>query len=369
MPRETDEKWMRLALELALHGQGLVEPNPMVGCVLVRDGQEVGRGYHRRFGDAHAEVNALRVAGDARGATAYVTLEPCCHQGKTGACSVALVQAGVSRVVVAALDPFPQIAGGGVRQLRAAGISVDVGVLEDAARDLNASFFCRWERGRPWVIAKWAMSLDGKIATAAGDSRWISNENSRAWVHRLRGRMDGIIVGFRTALRDDPQLTARPAGPRLATRIVFDSRLELPLDSRLIASAFAAPVMLIADRPKDEARRRVEGLGCQVFDVAGAEGAAAIELVLRELARREMCNVLVEGGGRMLGSFFDADCIDEVIAFIAPRLIGGSAAPSPIGGAGSAELHAGRGLRNLETERFGDDFCLRGRIQRSIPYE
>src|SRR4051794_5088755 len=210
-----DHDWMRRALDLAERGRGFVEPNPVVGAVVVRDGSLVGEGWHERYGEAHAEVNALSAAGEAaRGATLYVTLEPCCHHGKTPPCTDTVLRAGVRRVVAAMLDPFPRVAGGGFAVLLAAGVDVAVGVCEAEARRLNAPYLTLLTHGRPHVHAKWAMTLDGKIATRTGQSQWISNEASRRRVHELRGRMDAVVVGIGTVLADDPMLTARPPGPR-----------------------------------------------------------------------------------------------------------------------------------------------------------
>src|SRR5579884_2079657 len=226
---EPDDVWMRRALELAEHGRGYVEPNPLVGAVVVRDGQLVGEGWHQHYGEAHAEIHALAAAGEgSRGATLYVTLEPCCHFGKTPPCTDAVLRAGIRRVVAAMPDPFPAVAGKGAELLRQAGVTVELGIGEAEARRLNAPYLKLLEKRRPWVHAKWAMTLDGKIATRTGDSKWISNEASRRIVHALRGRMDAVIVGAGTALADDPLLTARPPGPRVATRAVLDSTGRLP---------------------------------------------------------------------------------------------------------------------------------------------
>src|SRR6266566_3686691 len=225
----SDEFWMRWALELAERGRGYVEPNPLVGAVLVRDGRVVGEGWHRRHGEAHAEVNALAEAGAAaRGATLYVTLEPCCHHGKTPPCTDAVLRAGIRRVVAAMADPFPRVAGQGTALLQAAAVAVEVGLGEAEARRLNAPYLKLLTTGRPYVHAKWAMTLDGKIATRTGDSKWISGEMSRRHTHELRGRMDAIIVGIGTVLADNPILTVRPPGPRVPIRIVLDSRGRLP---------------------------------------------------------------------------------------------------------------------------------------------
>src|SRR5262249_38708583 len=229
-----DWPWMQLALELAERGRGAVEPNPLVGAVVVRDGRLVGEGWHQRYGEAHA----LAAAGAAaQGATLYVTLEPCCHYGKTPPCTEAVLRAGVGRVVAAMLDPFPPVSGQGVARLRAVGVTVEVGLGEAEARRLNAPYLKLLATGRPYVHAKWAMTLDGKICTRTGDSKWISGEASRRRVHELRGRMDAILVGIGTALADDPLLTARPPGPRIATRIVLDSRGRLPASAQLVRTA------------------------------------------------------------------------------------------------------------------------------------
>jgi diaminohydroxyphosphoribosylaminopyrimidine deaminase/5-amino-6-(5-phosphoribosylamino)uracil reductase len=229
-----DRECMRVALELAERGRGHAEPNPLVGAVLARDGRVVGSGWHRRFGEAHAEVNALAEAGDAaRDATLYVTLEPCCHHGKTPPCTDAVLRAGVRRAVVAMSDPFPDVSGRGMQALRDAGVSVEVGLFQTEAVRLNAPYLKALRAGRPYVHAKWAMTLDGKTATPTGDSKWISNEASRARGHALRGRMDAVVVGIGTVLADDPLLTARPPGPRRPVRVVIDSRGRMPSDSQL----------------------------------------------------------------------------------------------------------------------------------------
>jgi len=328
-----DEVWMRRALELAERGRGAVEPNPLVGAVLVRDGIAVGEGWHQRFGEAHAEVHALAAAGErARGATLYVTLEPCCHHGKTPPCTDAVIAAGITRVVAAMIDPFPRVAGGGGRKLREAGVAVEFGVGEAEARRLNAPYLTLLTHGRPHVHAKWACTLDGKIATRAGESQWISNERSRAAVHQLRGRVDGVLVGIGTALADNPRLTARPAGPRLATRVVLDRRARLPLDSLLVTTAREVPVLVVtsADAPSERVELLREA-GCEVL-------VASLPELLAELGRRRWTNLLVEGGAEVLGSFLDGGLIDEAHVFVAPKLFGGADAPGPVAGTGVARV-------------------------------
>ncbi len=257
---DRDSYWMRRALAEATRGLGRVEPNPMVGAVVVRDGQLVGVGHHARFGGPHAEIEALVQAGNlARGATLYLTLEPCCHFGKTPPCTDAVLDAGVARVVAAMRDPFPRVAGGGLARLRAAGLVVEVGLGANAARRLNAPYLKRLATGLPYVTAKWAMTLDGKTATASGDSRWISGPRSRALVHELRGRMDAILVGIGTALADDPELTARPSGPRQPARVVLDGACRLPATSRLAQTGTRGPRLGGRHRPRP--RRPPRGPG------------------------------------------------------------------------------------------------------------
>lgn len=363
---DLDSRLMTRALELAAQGQGAVEPNPLVGCVLARGDQVVGQGWHQRFGGPHAEIEALRDSGDAaHGATMYVTLEPCCHQGKTPPCTQAILDAGIQRVVVAMRDPFPQVDGGGIEQLRSAGIAVDVGTLQDEARKLNAPYLKLLETGKPWVIVKWAMTLDGKLATGNGDSRWISNEQSREIVHQLRGRVDAVLVGRGTAEADDPLLTARPPGHRTATRIVLDSQASLPIDSQLAGSVDEAPVLVVAcnDAPPQN-RQRLTDAGCEVLLCDGATHAARLEQLLVELGRRHMTNLLVEGGSQLLGSLFDAGAVDEVHVFIAPKIIGGAAAPSPIAGEGLPQMSQALGLDHPTVELLDGDVYLHGRIAR-----
>jgi diaminohydroxyphosphoribosylaminopyrimidine deaminase / 5-amino-6-(5-phosphoribosylamino)uracil reductase len=370
---EFDAWHMTRALELARRGQGLVEPNPLVGCTIVAGDQVVGEGWHQRFGDAHAEVEALASAGPrAAGATLYVTLEPCCHHGKTPPCSEAILRAGVRRVVAALADPFPAVDGRGIAALRAAGVDVSVGLLADEARRLNAPYLKLVESGMPWIIGKWAMTLDGKIATRTGASRWISSAASRAIVHQLRGRVDAVMVGARTALVDDPLLIAEPAGPRMATRVVVDTRAAIggegrPDRNRLLDSARQAPVLVAvgeqALRPDVE---RLRAAGCEVFVCAGDEPPRRLENLLVELGRRRMTNVLVEGGGQLLGSLHDAGQLDEIHAFVAPRLFGGNDAPSPMAGLGISLPGEALALEQVALTTTGGDIYIRGRVARGV---
>jgi len=361
----SDQQWMAAALKLAELGQGHVEPNPMVGCLLVKNEVEVGRGYHQHFGGPHAEVLALRSCESPSGSTAYVTLEPCCHYGKTPPCVNALIQAKVQRVVVAMLDPFGEVNGRGVKQLRDSGVVVEIGLMESEAHELNRPYIKRIETGMPWVIAKWAMSLDGKIATATGDSQWISNDQSREMVHELRGRMDAIMVGINTVLVDDPRLTARPAGPRTATRIVLDSRAQLPLTSKLVQSLEQAPVLVAVSKNANPSRcQALRNAGCEVWQSDVADPAEGLVRLLKYLGSRTMTNVWVEGGARLFGHLNDLRLIDEVHCFIAPGLIGGLESLSPIAGTGIATMSEHQRFDHIQVTRLGDDIYVRGRISR-----
>ncbi len=361
---DLDARLMSRAIELAQRGEGCVEPNPMVGCVIARGEQVFGEGWHERFGGPHAEVNALAAAGEAaRGATAYVTLEPCCHTGKTPPCTGALLNAGVARVVAAVRDPFPQVDGGGFRQLEAAGVVCEMGVGAGDATQVLAPYLKLTTTGRPWVIAKWAMTLDGKLATRSGSSQWISSPESRAIVHQLRGRVDAILVGAGTARLDDPLLTARPTGPRTATRIVLGA---VSPDSQLAKSAGDAPVVSVVAANCDAADSdAVLADGVELLRVPGAGHAEQFVALLDELGRRRMTNVLIEGGAGVLGAAFDGGLIDEAHAFIAPKLAGGATAPSPIGGQGIEAMTAALRLDPFEVVRTGGDLYCRGRITKT----
>lgn len=361
MPDSSDERWMLRALALAERGRGAVEPNPMVGAVVVAKGEVVGEGFHEKFGGPHAEVNALDRAGPAaRGATLYVTLEPCCHHGKTPPCTDRIQSSGVSRVVAAMADPFPRVAGGGIAELARSQIPIEVGCQESLARRLNAAYLTRLQEGRPFVHAKWAMSLDGKIATRTGESRWISSEIARRHAHRFRGEMDGILVGMGTVLADDPMLTARPPGPRVATRVVLDSSGRLPIDCQLVRTAREVPV-LVATTPAMPTERRtaLEKLGCEILVLpADANGRVPVAPLLKELGTRQWTNLLVEGGSAVLGAFLAAGLVDAARVYLAGRLIGGTGAPGPVGGEGSASLANAPDLGPVVATPLGPDVFL-----------
>jgi diaminohydroxyphosphoribosylaminopyrimidine deaminase/5-amino-6-(5-phosphoribosylamino)uracil reductase len=291
-------------------------------------------------------------------------LEPCCHFGKTPPCTQAILAAGIRRVVVAQLDPFAQVAGRGVAELQAAGLDVTVGVLTADARRVNAPYLKLIQRQRPWIIAKWAMTLDGKIATQTGDSRWISNESSRAIVHALRGRVDAILVGRGTAAQDDPLLTARPAGPRTPLRIVVDTHASLAVESQLVRTARETPVLVaVGEESPTSNRQKLAEAGCEVLVCEGATHAARLDTLFKVLGQRKMTNVLVEGGGRLLGTLLDTRQIDEVHVFIAPKLIGGATASTPIAGIGIPAMSAALSLESPTLQQVDTDIYVRARVQ------
>jgi len=351
---------MRRALTLARRGQGRVEPNPMVGCVLAHGPRVIAEGYHRAFGRDHAEVDALRRTTESpRGATAYVTLEPCCHYGKTPPCTVALIHAGISRVVAAMRDPDERARGNGIRSLRRAGVAVDVGLCEREAADLNRPYLTRITRKRPYVILKWAQSLDGKIATRTGESRWISSPASRYLVHKLRARVDAIVVGIGTVLADDPLLTARNvAVRRVATRVVLDTRLRLPERCRLVRTAKAVPTIVLTSKAAVAAGEsrvaRLERRGVEVVPCTVRSSAIDLTTAMRILARRQFTNVLVEGGGKVLSAFLDSRLADEALVLVSPKLIGGTSAPMAYGGAGRMRI-SDTNCSVVEIRRSGED--------------
>lgn len=365
---ESDSRHMLRALELAERGRGFVEPNPMVGCVLVKDGAVVGEGFHDKFGGPHAEALALEAAGErSKDSTLYVTLEPCCHYGKTPPCTAAVIAAGIRRVVAAMQDPYPEVSGQGFAKLREVGIEVEFGLHEDLARQLNAPYLKIISTGKPWVIAKWAMTLDGKIATRSGYSKWISGSPARDIVQQLRSRVDAIVVGRKTAEMDDPFLTARlengsPA--RIAKRIVVSSQAYLSAGCRLIKTAKDAPVLLACGPQSDKKDiRRLTARGVEVHRFSAATRYERTLDLLDRLGGLKMTNILVEGGSQLLGTLFDARQIDEVHVFIAPKLFGGEKAVSPIGGAGISDVASGLSLENRQVTTVGDDIYVSGRVQ------
>ncbi len=368
-----DEQFMRLALRLAARGIGHTSPNPMVGAVVVKGGQVVGKGYHRKAGSPHAEIHALEDAGEqANSATLYVTLEPCNHQGRTPPCTGVIVSSGVSRVVIGCSDPNPQVAGGGAEYLRGKGIRVDVGILEERCLRLNEPFIKYVTTGLPLVIAKMAASLDGKIATHLGDSHWISNERSRRFVHKMRHGVDAILVGVGTVVVDNPKLTTRLSGRKGSNplRIVLDTHLRTPLDSLVVSETREAPTV-IATGPKPYKKRReaLEGKGVEVLSLPLVRGRVSLPELLKHLGKRDITSLLVEGGAEVHGSFFYDNLVDKVYLFFAPKIIGGNRAVPMVGGMGIGSVAEALSLSNLRLRRLDDDIMVEGYMKDSALFE
>ncbi len=366
---EINPAHMKLALRLAAKGAGWVSPNPMVGALVVQEGQVVGRGFHKQAGAAHAEVAALRQAGAAaRGADLYVTLEPCNHQGRTPPCTEAILAAGVTRVIIATPDPNPRVTGAGAQFLQSRGVTVEVGLLAQEAHGLNQAWFHWLESGRPWVIAKAACSLDGKIATAGGQSQWLTGEPARAWGHRLRHQVDAILVGIETVLSDDPQLTTRlPRGGKDPIRIVLDSTLRIPLTSRVLHLESPAPTWVACtDTAPAEKVEALKQLGAEVLVFPGHSrdaGRVPLPSLLRLLGRRQVQSLLVEGGAEVLGAFFEQKLVNQFHFFFAPKFLGGRQAPGVLGGEGIVHLKDAPQARDLVIRRIGADLLIKGFLE------
>jgi diaminohydroxyphosphoribosylaminopyrimidine deaminase/5-amino-6-(5-phosphoribosylamino)uracil reductase len=370
---DTDKLHVARAIELAHKGTGQVKPNPVVGAVVARGEQVIGEGWHEHYGAAHAEVNAIEACGveDLGDATLYVSLEPCCHEGKTPPCTDAIIAAGIRRVVVASDDPTDKAAGRGLGILRDEGIEVLLadGELAARARLLNQAFRKHARVGRPWVLFKSAMTLDGKVATRTGDSQWISGEDSRALAHEWRASVDAVVVGIGTALADDPQLTARPEGelaeatyqPR---RVVFDTLARLPPTSQLVAAAAEIPLTVVASRAAARADTdALEAAGVQVIVATGENEPARVRSALEQLGTIGVASILLEGGPHLAGAFFDAGEIDEVRLFLAPLLLGGSSARDPLEGMGVERISEAMRALTCDCERIGDDLLISARLR------
>ncbi len=364
-----DDRFMWAALDLARRGRGKTSPNPMVGAVVVRDGQIIGTGYHRAAGEPHAEVMALQKAGAAaRGAVLYVNLEPCFHQGRTGPCTEAVIGAGISKVVAAMEDPNPLVSGKGFQRLKEAGVKVKVGVLEEKARRLNEVFVKHITTGRPFVIVKSAVTADGKTATRTGRSRWITGEKARAFVHRLRNNSDAIAVGINTVLLDDPRLTARleEGGGKDPLRVVVDSRARLPIDARMIKMPSRAATLLAATAAAPpEKRRALEEKGVEILLLPEHQGRVDLDALIGKLGERGICQLLVEGGGTLNYSLLEAGLVDKLMLFIAPLIVGGRESPTSFGGSGVAALEQAWHLEDLEIKQYDGDLLMIGYPRRA----
>jgi diaminohydroxyphosphoribosylaminopyrimidine deaminase / 5-amino-6-(5-phosphoribosylamino)uracil reductase len=370
---ETDKLYLARAIELAANGTGSVKPNPVVGAVIARDEEILGEGWHEQYGAAHAEVNAIEACGmeDLSDATLYVSLEPCCHEGKTPPCTEAILQAGIKRVVIGSDDPTEKASGRSLGILRDEGLDVVIadGELATRARLLNQAFRKHARVGRPWVLFKSAMTLDGKVATHTGDSKWISGEDSRALAHRWRAAVDAVVVGIGTALADDPQLTARPDGspaqpgeqPR---RVVFDSLARLPPASKLVTAADEIPLTVIVSRAAARADTdALEAAGAQVLVATGENEPARVRSALDQLGALGVSSMLLEGGPHLAGAFLDAGEIDEIRLFLAPLVLGGSAARDPLEGEGVERISEAFHALSFGCETVGEDLLISARLR------
>ena len=360
----TDTEYMRMALELAGRGAGRTSPNPMVGAVIVKDGRVIGEGFHERCGEAHAERNALAHCTEPpAGATMYVTLEPCCHQGRQPPCTDAILEAGIARVVVGSDDPNPLVAGKGIDILRCAGVEVETGVLKAECDALNYVFFHYITTGLPYVVMKYAMTLDGKIATYSGKSKWITGEAAREQVHRDRARYSAIMAGVGTVLADDPMLNCRVEGGRDPVRVICDSHLRTPLTSRIVASAREIPTILAAVSADKEAAAPYEAAGCRVWMLPERGGRPDLAELMRRLGAEGIDSVLLEGGGTLNWTALESGIVNRVQAYIAPKLFGGTGAKSPVGGQGVEEPARAVKLRDISVRRLGGDILLEGEVE------
>ncbi len=366
-----DRHYMQMALEMAARARGRTSPNPLVGAVVVKENNVIGCGYHLKAGTPHAEVLALNEAGrDAEGATLYVTLEPCCHHGRTGPCTEALIKAGITRVVVAMADPNPLVSGKGIKRLIDAGVEVTTGVMEEESRELNEIFIKYITTGQPFVVAKAAISLDGKIATRSGKSKWITSPEARAYGHQLRDWYDTIMVGIGTVLSDDPSLTTRLTGRegRDPARIILDSRARTPLNAKLLTQKSEAPTIVAVTTTAPPTR--LEALQQAGAEILLVNEGPEIDLakLMKILGEKEITSVLIEGGAAVHASALTAGLVDKTVWFIAPKSIGGREAPGPVGGLGVDDPSEALELERVRVIRLGPDLCIEGYIKNRVYY-
>lgn len=372
----TDTDFMQRAIELAKRGTGAVNPNPLVGAVIVRDGKILAEGWHERCGELHAERNAIKhfyennSDGNLKGATIYVTLEPCCHYGKTPPCTEAIIENGFGRVVIGSDDPNPLVAGKGIRILRDAGIEVETGVLKNECDALNQVFFHFIKTKTPYVVMKYAMTMDGKIATATGDSKWITGEKARMRVHEDRNRYTGIMAGVGTILTDDPMLNCRlEGGGRNPVRIVCDTNLRTPLESNVVQTAGNIRT-IIATACADKRRLQLYiDKGCEIITVQKCEGEIDLKELMRRLGERNIDGILLEGGGTLNFSALQAGIVNRVQAYIAPKLFGGASAKTPVEGAGFAKVCEGVQLANTTVCEIDGDILLESEVVKACSQE
>jgi diaminohydroxyphosphoribosylaminopyrimidine deaminase/5-amino-6-(5-phosphoribosylamino)uracil reductase len=377
---EKDIEFMRRAIELAKKGGGYVHPNPLVGCVVVKDGEIIAEGYHEKYGEFHAERNALtRCKTETKGTLLYVTLEPCCHYGKTPPCTEIIIEKGIKKVFVGILDPNPLVAGKGVKILQDAGIEVEVGLCENEIREMNKVFLKYITTKRPYVIMKTAMTLDGKIAAYTGDSKWVTNDESRKKVHELRSELAGVVVGIGTVLADDPMLNVRLEGEHhQPVRIVVDSNLRIPVDSQLVKTAkeyrtIVATTVISTKAERNgeisfncrrflDSLRSLEMTGIELLECQSNNNHVDINDMMTKLGAMGIDSLLLEGGGTLNAAFLEAGCVDEVWAFIAPKIIGGGGAKTPVSGKGIDKMSEAINLQDIDIQNINGDILIKGRI-------
>lgn len=365
--RMPEEEYMKRAIELAQKGEGWVSPNPLVGAVIAKDGRIIGEGWHEQYGEAHAERNALRKCTESpQGATLYVTLEPCCHQGKQPPCTEAVLEAGIQKVVIGSMDPNPLVAGKGASMLKEHGIEVVEGILEEECKAINRIFFHYIQTGMPYVTMKYAMTMDGKIATALGKSKWITGEVAREYVHRQRHRNSGIMVGIGTVLKDNPMLDCRMEGGRNPIRIICDSRLQTPLSAKIVATAKEIPTYLVTVVEDKSTWIPYEEAGCKILLVPSKEKRVDLKVMLKELGKEGIDSILLEGGETLNGSFLSSGLADALQVYVALKLFGGKEAPTPIGGAGILDPKDGILLKNSKITLLGEDILIESEVKKDV---
>jgi diaminohydroxyphosphoribosylaminopyrimidine deaminase/5-amino-6-(5-phosphoribosylamino)uracil reductase len=353
---------MQKALELAARGRGRTSPNPMVGAVIVKDGKIIAEGYHKKAGTPHAEIIALKKAGtNAKGATLYVTLEPCCHTDKkTPPCTKAIIASGIKRVVAAMIDPNPRVSGRGMRELQKAGIETEVGIMRAEAKKLNEAFTKFITRKEPFVILKIAQSMDGKIATASGESRWITGEKARKYVHMLRKEVDAILVGIGTVKKDNPSLDCRIRGGINPYRIIVDSSLDIPLSAKVVKHKDGKTIIATTSNADSKKIDQLISLGVRVLIIKSKQGKVNLKSLMRELGKLDITSVMIEGGSSISASALSEKIVDKVLFFVAPKIIGGVDAIPSVGGRSPSLLKNIVRLKDLEVKRFGEDVLLEG---------
>ncbi len=355
------ENWMRMAISLARKGEGKVSPNPMVGAVLIKDEQVVGKGYHRYFGGPHAEVEAIKNAGEkAKGGTLFVSLEPCCHFGKTPPCTEAIIKAGIKKVVMATLDPNPLNNGKGAEILKKAGVDVEVGICQKEAEKINEAFFKFIREKIPYVVIKAAASLDGKIATFRGESKWITGEKSRKLGKKLRDKMDAILVGINTVIQDDPELLPSKPKERFC-RVILDTHLRVPVRAKILENQSRYPTFIFTSSQVDEGKiKTLKQKGVKVKVLENERERVNLKKVLQELGRQEIATLLVEGGGEIIASFIQENLVDKIFLFLSPRIIGGKDAPTWVEGKGFGYLNHTPKIKIEKIQRVGEDILVEG---------